>query len=202
VLERATVAAAARLPRFFDECRVDWASVDGPVSSQLLARLCEAGFLVGVWRAPSEHGFPVYWCHVVEGDGRRELAPLPGEGSGCDFTHDAALSKALLEAYQARVTAIAGAREDITRRHYPERHDRERLTEWRRKLSSPGGSASVPREEAGPADNSIALERLLRALDKAGAKAAVVVPLFAADEPPLHVLRLVAPPLRHGGDHR
>ena len=53
------------------------------------------------WCRPSTD-LPTFRCHVIEGENHRELAPLPGEGFGCDFTHDRALAKALLEAAQAR----------------------------------------------------------------------------------------------------
>ena len=113
---------------------------------EILAGLRAADLMAGIWLVPAEHGLPTYWCHVMEGEGHRELAPLPGEGFGCDFTHDAALAKALLEACQARVTAISGAREDITRQHYPGAYERERLAEWRSKLAVAGPHAALPRE--------------------------------------------------------
>jgi ribosomal protein S12 methylthiotransferase accessory factor len=40
------------------------------------------------------------------------------------------------------------------------------------------------------------LAHVLDALREAGARAAVVVPLFSDDEAEIHVVRLVAPPLR------
>ena len=94
-----------------------------------------ADLMAGIWLVPAEHGLPTFHCHVIEGENHRELAPLPGEGFGCDFTHDRALAKALLEAAQARVTAISGTREDITRSSYPDRYERDRLAEWRQKLA-------------------------------------------------------------------
>ena len=77
-------------------------------------------------------GLPIYWCHSWRTAQISEIVPLPAEGFGCDFTHDGALAKALMEACQARLAAISGAREDITRRSYPRDYDREHLAEWRR----------------------------------------------------------------------
>ncbi|GAB4065202.1 YcaO-like family protein [Ancylobacter sonchi] len=197
VLERAGVAAVAHEPHFFDRARLAGSAIDWPLSARLLACLDAAGLAAGIWRVEAEHGLPIYWCHVVENEGTEEVAPLPGEGFGCDFTHDAALAKALMEACQARATAIAGAREDITRRFYPDRHDRGRLDGWRRQILGNAAHSTPPSEIAAPGSPSEALDRLLRALESAGAKAALVVPLFDLPDPELHVIRLVVPPLRH-----
>lgn len=198
VLERDSVALAARQPDFFDRSQLDGAAIDWPVSARLLARIGGAGLRAGIWLVPSSHGLPVYWCHVVEAEGTAELVPLPGEGFGCDFTHDAALAKALLEACQARATAIGGAREDITRRHYPDRHDRELLASWRQRMVRPERTIAAPCELARPRRQGETLERIVQALRDAGAKAALVVPLLRLTEPMVQVVRLVAPPLRHG----
>lgn len=197
VLERAGVAAVAHEPHFFDRAQLAGPAIGGPLSARLLARLDDAGLVAGIWRVEAEHGLPIYWCHVVEKEGTEEVAPLPGEGFGCDFTHDAALAKALMEACQARATAIAGAREDITRRFYPDRHDRSRIEDWRRRILGSAAHSTPPREVTAPAGAAEALDRLLRALASTGAQAALVVPLFHLLEPEIYVLRLVAPPLRH-----
>ena len=198
VLERDSVAAAARRPSFFDHAQLDASAVDGPVSAAILARIHAAGLAAGIWRVEADHGLPVYWCHIVEHEGTAELAPLPGEGFGCDFTHDAALAKALMEACQARTTAIAGAREDITRSFYADRHDRSGLDAWRRHILRAGDGRPPPQELKAPATAAEALNRMLEALAAAGAKAALAVPLFHLAEPQIHVVRLVVPPLRHG----
>ena len=116
-----------------------------PASSKILADLRAADLMAGIWLVPAEHGLPTFHCHVIEGENHRELAPLPGEGFGCDFTHDRALAKALLEAAQARVTAISGTREDITRSSYPDRYERDRLADWRGNLASPRRTLALPR---------------------------------------------------------
>ena len=50
-----------------------------------------------------------------------------------------------LEAAQARVTALAGAREDITRASYPERYDRAELEARRHSFTSPVASPVTSR---------------------------------------------------------
>jgi ribosomal protein S12 methylthiotransferase accessory factor len=197
ILERASVATAERRSRSLGERPVDADSVQAPLSSEILSRLRAADLVAGIWLVPTEHSLPVFRCHVIEGEEHREIAPLPGEGFGCDFSHDHALAKALLEASQARVTAIAGTREDLTRQSYPERYDRKRLTEWRNLISAPPRAVEFPNDGDAPAFGEAALDRIVRALEAAGARAALLVPLFTGVDPSLEVVRMVAPPLRH-----
>jgi ribosomal protein S12 methylthiotransferase accessory factor len=196
VLERASVALSQRRPLSLPERRVHPPSASGPLSSMILARLRAAGLITGIWLVPTEHGLPAFRCHVIEGEDHREVAPMPGVGYGCDFTRDRALAKALLEAAQARVTAISGAREDITRAAYPARYDRELLADWRAELSSPSGCIALDGDCEPPSSAAAALDVVLRALEAAGARAALVVPLFSDDDLSIEVVRLVAPPLR------
>jgi ribosomal protein S12 methylthiotransferase accessory factor len=143
---------------------------------------------------PAPHALPIYWCHVMEGDESRELVPLPAEGFGCAFADDHALAKALLEACQARLTVISGAREDLTRQAYVQSPPRRHLAEWRHALARTNHlSRGRTYEES---NGSPRLGLLLRALKAAGARAAIVVPLYCDDTIGVAVVRLVAPPLR------
>jgi ribosomal protein S12 methylthiotransferase accessory factor len=197
ILERDAIAAAHRIPFFFDLHQIQLPDMtDGPCSD-ILAKIREADLLYGIWQAPAAHAFPVYWCHLMELGPPQELVPLPSEGFGCDITHERAVAKAILEACQARATAISGAREDLTRLHYPGVHDRAQLDEWREQLSAPRRSRIFPadgtdEELSGP----ILMERVLEGLRQAGALAAIVVPLLCDQDSEIHVVRLVAPPLR------
>lgn len=200
VLEKDAVVSARRRPFFFDRWGIDLDSVDGPCEP-ILARIRAAGLLCGIWQVPANHDLPIYWCRIMEADENRELAPLPADGFGCDPTHDGALAKALLEACQARVGAIAGAREDITRRLYPSSQDRQVVSEWRSALLSPGNKRRFAPERPSPGGGPHVHDRILEALRAEGAEAALVVPLYRSCDPPLHVLRLVVPGLRHGERH-
>jgi ribosomal protein S12 methylthiotransferase accessory factor len=196
-LEKHALEQAYRRPYFFDNWQAAAESITGERSSAAWRRIHDAGFVAGAWLVPTEGKLPVYLCHVMEGPQIEELAPLPAEGSSCGLTHDEALLGALLEACQARVGAISGARDDITRLRYPERHDRAHLMEWRNGLSASGPVRFPPGPEA-PLRRSEALELAVGALRKAGAEAAIVVPLFRSQDPDIEIVRMVAPPLRHG----
>jgi ribosomal protein S12 methylthiotransferase accessory factor len=193
ILERDAVAAAGGIPHFFDRQQIDPQTIRVGTAAAILDRIRRAGMLAGIWRVPARHRLPVYWCHVMEpGDGS-ELAPLPAAGFGCDGTHDGALARALLEACQARLSAISGAREDITRRAYPVSYDRDHLASWRQHLRNPA-RASPFEQETKPRE--LVLEDLVEALRLADARAALVVPLYEDDETGICVVRLVTPPLR------
>ncbi|WP_081163052.1 YcaO-like family protein [Ensifer aridi] len=196
ILERASVAGAERYPRSYPELRIDPARVAGPLSSGMLARLEAADLAAGIWLVPGDHDMPVFRCQVMETQRHREIAPMPGEGFACDFTYDRALARALMEAAQARVTALAGAREDITRAVYPERYDREHLDACRQAFLSPSGTTALPADRDEPASATTALTAVLGAIKAAGGQAALVVPLYSSKDLDLNVVRLVVPPLR------
>jgi ribosomal protein S12 methylthiotransferase accessory factor len=176
---------------FYDKFEVETDSIAGNVSRKVLDTLRGANLEVKVWRCPRDHNLPVYLAHVFERTAG-DLAPLPADGSGCHFSDDWALARALLEACSARVTAISGAREDITREQYPEHHDFDQLTTWKRH-SQP---ATSTKDDPSGSSFEFAFEGLIKAFKEAGARAILVVPLYSSDSPPIHVVRVVAPPLK------
>ncbi|HET9069391.1 MAG TPA: YcaO-like family protein, partial [Amaricoccus sp.] len=199
LLEREARHRALRTPHFFDRRQIATASVTDGRAGAILARLGRAGIATGIWRIPTPHGLPVYWVQVMQAAAGLDLAPLPAEGFACDTTEDAALARALLEACQARLTAIAGAREDVTAELYRDALDRDALAAWRRQLTA--GGAPLPADGPGA---GMPLAGIVAALATAGARAAIAVPLHL--DPDLAVVRVVAPPLhsnpeaeRHGG---
>jgi len=200
ILERDALARTQSTPYFFERYQLDLPSVASELAGPILDRIRRAGLLAGAWRAPTAHGLPAYRCHVMEAEWPLELAPMPAEGSACHVTHDHALAAALLEACQSRLAAIAGAREDITRRMYPSIHDREHLAEWREQLHMAGPVSFPPDDPVAPEE---ILDALLEALRRAGAHAVIVVPLFSDDDMEVHAVRVIAPPLclRPGGRH-
>lgn len=195
ILERDARAKASRLTRYFEDHQVDFANSAGPLTRHLLTAIQCAGIVAGAWRVPAAHDLPIYRCHVMEADEQLELVPLPADGAACDFTADAALARALAEACQSRLTAISGAREDVTRAAYPASHDRGHLAEWRAYLASFALTGERPGQSAATPVEGDRLERVITALRIAGARAVVVVPLHSDPQLGVHVVRVVAPPL-------
>lgn len=80
-------------------------------------RLASAGAALRLYRVPTLTGTPLIACEIndLSKDGYHYRA---GQGRGCHATPEMALFKALAEALQARVTVIAGARDDLFREDY------------------------------------------------------------------------------------
>lgn len=201
VLERDVVAEAQERPNFFEDARVDPESVTSDKARGLVARFRAADILIGLWVASGQGDLPVYWCHVMDVRALPLVAPLPAEGFGCAFTHEEAVTKALLEAAQARLAVISGAREDLTRRIYRTSLDRKDLRTWRYYLAHPAGSRPIEDQPADPPSfGGPPVETVLSALRARDAQAVIAVPLLADPSASVHAVRIVAPPLKphHG----
>ncbi|PDT35640.1 hypothetical protein CO671_15100 [Rhizobium sp. M10] len=190
ILERQARCTAMKTPHFFDRFQIDARSVQSGNAGDIMRQLSKAGFVVGIWQIPAPHALPIYWCHVMEDAGRAPFAPLPAEGFGCDISHDGALTSALLEACQSRLGVISAARDDIRTELY-NYADAEELAAWRLQLAKAG--RSIPKDCSAAEEQSLA--PVIEALKLAGAHAAVLVVLHSDDRIPLHVVRVVAPPL-------
>ncbi|MTH78102.1 YcaO-like family protein [Paracoccus aestuariivivens] len=191
LLERHSRCAAMRIPHFFDRFQVDSRSVVTGSSGAILSMLRAAGCAVGIWSIPTGNGPPVYWSHVMESDRHAPLAPWPAEGFGCDFSHDRALAKSLLEACQSRLGIISAAREDVTAQNY-NYQDVADLSAWRQQLAI---SARPFQAVDAPLTHSTPLPHLAESLRHAGARAMIVVVLHSDESIPLHVVRVLTPPL-------
>jgi ribosomal protein S12 methylthiotransferase accessory factor len=197
IIERHAIALARRTIGFFDDCQIDNSSIRGEAAS-ILQELRAKDFIVGFWRVSTRGDLPAYWCHLIPPDGADEFAPMPAEGFAADFSDDRAILRAVLEAAQSRLSAISGTREDITREAYPKLVDRQKLDTWRQHVMHPLRTMPVPRDSERSGRRKPILRVLLDSLAEAGAQAVILVPLYESDEEGLRVVRLVAPPLRHG----
>jgi YcaO-like protein with predicted kinase domain len=96
--------------------RVDLASVGDPVVRGLLAQLDSARVQAGVWDLSSELGVPCFLCDLLDAQ-RGDFRVLSrARGIGCHADRAVALTRALCEAAQSRLTLIAGSRDDISPR--------------------------------------------------------------------------------------
>jgi YcaO-like protein with predicted kinase domain len=96
-----------------DRTAIDLDSIDAPVSLSLLHAFRRAGVAVRVWDVTSDIRLPSFLCLAASDDGVE-----PELGSGCHADADVALSRALTEAAQARLTRISGARDDFAAASY------------------------------------------------------------------------------------
>ncbi|MFI0980949.1 YcaO-like family protein [Streptomyces sp. NPDC021093] len=90
------------------ERAVDPATVDDPVCAELIRRIAAAGAWLHLTHVPNRFGVPCYTAHLWSED-----VPLRCFGAGAHGTPAIALSRAITEAAQSRLTAIAGTRDDI-----------------------------------------------------------------------------------------
>jgi len=97
--------------------RIDPEGIDDATVIDFLARYRGANIAVTVWDVTSDVGVPCFFCIVDDAEGRGPFLG-PCAGSGCHPAVGVALSRALAEAAQSRLTFIVGAREDIPRESY------------------------------------------------------------------------------------
>ncbi|HVO87631.1 MAG TPA: YcaO-like family protein [Casimicrobiaceae bacterium] len=78
----------------------------------LIERCRAAGLEIAVWSTAHDIALPSFNCIIF--DGRRQTYyPQRAEGSGCHPYRHIALSRAITEALQSRLTNIAGGRDDL-----------------------------------------------------------------------------------------
>jgi ribosomal protein S12 methylthiotransferase accessory factor len=121
VVERDAVACwIARRMQMRAGCILDLASVDDPDCRTLLAKYDAVAIKARVWHITTDIGIAAFLCEI------RDLAPGDPRrlrryhGSGCHADRAIALSRALTEAAQTRLTYIAGIRDDLSPAEYEE----------------------------------------------------------------------------------
>jgi ribosomal protein S12 methylthiotransferase accessory factor len=87
---------------------IDPESVDEEACRHLIDRIQRAGMRLRLVFAPSRFGVPCFVAWIWGSD-----FPLPMQGYGAHISPVIALSRAITEAAQTRLTAIAGSRDDI-----------------------------------------------------------------------------------------
>jgi YcaO-like protein with predicted kinase domain len=111
IIERDTLAQLRM--GTLQERAIDPQTVDGPASAPLLERLKQAGADVAIKVASGQTGIPCFIAHIVSAN-----YPIVAPGYGCHLDRDVALSRALTEAAQSRLTMISGTRDDIDSHAY------------------------------------------------------------------------------------
>jgi ribosomal protein S12 methylthiotransferase accessory factor len=146
----------------------------------LLDRFDSAGIDVAIWDITSAaFQIPAYWVQVLdrdEGPSWRRLGVFSGRG--CHMSAAVALSRALCEAAQARLTIISGARDDNPLAAY-QIHAAEAYTAmWRSHYFEPPCARPFVEGITRPSDTFEGdLEWILRALERKGVRQAAIVDL-------------------------
>jgi YcaO-like protein with predicted kinase domain len=176
--------------------RVELATVDDPICRELLTRYREAEMDVAVWDMTSDLGIPCFLCWILESADDVFRPVGLAQGSGCHPTRGIALSRALSEAAQSRVTRIVGSRDDIRPKDLLELRAADALELYRAQMSEPEGPCRAFQSTTSYSFDTFEedVELLIARLHAAGLTQVIGVDL-SRPQYPVHVMRLLVPGL-------
>lgn len=171
-------------------------TVQSPGLRRSLAVLDVLGLVVAAWDITTDVGVPVYYAIVIENPQSRHWRPIvTSAGHGAHLDPEIALSRAVNEAIQSRLTVIAGSRDDKYPSDYSvgaSRREHEVAIQF---VNEPAPLRAVGVTRPPVADNFEAdLRTVLAALDRAGIDSVVVVDL-SRPEVGVPVVKVVVPGL-------
>jgi YcaO-like protein with predicted kinase domain len=172
-------------------------TVRSPDCRTLLDRLDDCGMSVAVWDSTTDIGVACFICRVSEAPGNDLSALRPFWGAGCHLDRSIALTRAITEAAQSRLTYISGSRDDLQRRNYARANGNSLfalvLDTWEQ--SFPGRRFSdVPSLATDTMEDDV--EILLQRLQAVGLDQAIAVDLSDA-RMGLSVVRVIVPGLEN-----
>jgi ribosomal protein S12 methylthiotransferase accessory factor len=88
-------------------------TIGDPMCRSQIERCRNAGLNVWVWNSTYDIDVPVYACTIAD-RGNATFYPQRASGYGCHPVPTIALSRAITEAIQSRLTHISGVRDDVT----------------------------------------------------------------------------------------
>ncbi|MBM1174364.1 YcaO-like family protein [Microvirga arabica] len=94
-------------------CRIDLSTVDDPLCLALLGHYERSNIAVQVWDVTSDCEIPVFVSEIHPRTHDPASMSRRSRGVGCHVSRAVALSRALTEAAQVRLTHITGVRDDI-----------------------------------------------------------------------------------------
>lgn len=172
---------------------LDLNSVTDDVCCELLEKFTRAKIAVQVWDVTSDVSLPCFRCLIAESNQDPLHFGYSGRGFGCHPSRSVALSRALTEAAQARLTYIAGSRDDVSRSGY-ERMRRSDATSGALASGVPekrGYSSGADWDESTLVDD---LKRELNSLMACGISRVIVIDL-TREEFQIPVAKVVVPGL-------
>lgn len=201
LIERDAVARTGHQFRKADPARrVRPDTVQAPHLRELLAMIEAANIEVVLFDLSVDTGVPVFGCTIVDREATLRWRVLPHfSGYGCHLSPDIALSRAITEAVQSRVTYIAGSRDDITAEEYRRGGNVDDLDSYRQLARS--GTSTV--DFAAMRDGAtgcfgLDIAALLAALSAVGVDEVIAVDL-RHEALGVPVVKLVAPRLAAPG---
>jgi YcaO-like protein with predicted kinase domain len=177
------------------EYRVDLDTVQGDCRT-ILDKLEAAEMQVAIWDITSDTDVPAYMCALTEKEGRVGWRTLGAFwGYGCHLSKDIAICRAVTEAAQARLTIIAGSRDDNFKAQYQRQTNAHALETLRERMLSGRGTLDFSRRESKSTSAfDTDVEYLLEALRKIDIDSAIAVDL-THEELGVPVVKVIVPGL-------
>jgi ribosomal protein S12 methylthiotransferase accessory factor len=161
VVERDAFARFSRFSEAMKESRrIDLDSIDHPDCLRLLELYERAGVAVAVWDITSHVGIAAFQCAIVDRQEDPFRPQIAADGVGCHPVRHIALLRAMTEAAQSRLTAISGARDDMSMEDFLKWQDPADLKRQRQLILHPGARpfSGVPSFETDSLEDDIAWE--------------------------------------------
>lgn len=175
--------------------RVVTSTIDDESCREVLETFEKAGVAAGVWETTTDVGIASFHCMIAERDTASLRRVPPTTGQGCHPVREIALSRALTEAAQKRLTMITGARDDLQRSEYAKRVDAAyagRVLDLIRESEGARAFGDAPSRAGSSADDDVEWE--IARLAALGLSQVVVVELTPKGAP-FAVVRVVIPGL-------
>jgi YcaO-like protein with predicted kinase domain len=120
--------------------RLELESIEGSIARDIVERFRSVDLSPIVWDATSDVGIATFRVALYDDTSDPVTRPLPTSlGAGCHPDRTIALCRALTEAAQSRLTAIAGSRDDLGRPRYRDTQSAQTLTSFRSAAHSNSG---------------------------------------------------------------
>lgn len=95
-------------------------TIDSVVNQELLSKFASIKLSIQVWDITSHLQIPAFHCAIYDSDKLRNLGIFTGTGT--HLSKEIALTRALTEAAQTRLTLITGSRDDVFFNYYQKQH--------------------------------------------------------------------------------
>lgn len=183
VIERQSITDHALSIRKFDSrIRVSPESVEQDFCRKIIAMLEKKDILYAIFDIKNSTDIPVYACVIVDGHEASSWRSLPPfSGYGCHVEPEIALSRAITEAVQSRLTHITGSRDDIIDSEYQRGNNRDDLAVVRTLMQDKSATRQFTPSQAMTSMFEEDTALLLNAVRKAGHDQAIVVDLTRPD---------------------
>jgi YcaO-like protein with predicted kinase domain len=177
---------------------IDTESLRGPTTLHLLEMIDATGLDFEIWDITSDTGVPCFLCVIDDQNMGLHFSIGKIVGSGCHPSADVAISRAITEAAQCRLTIIAGSRDDIEMSVYRAMAVNNLLKSL---FSTRGQAEQVAFEDRSILGNSVEedLQNVLTRLAAAGV-GQVLCASLPSPVRELSVVRVLAPGLEGGYD--